>query len=104
MSTMGKTRTEAPLKTLTLAGEDYPYIETMGGLIDFQEETGKLEPSGLEENLKYMYHTVRSACRRYRKEFSMTFQEFVDCFDPVEFNRLIKAINKGKTPEDPKKA
>lgn len=101
---MGKTKTEAPLKTLTLAGEDYPYIETMGGLFDFQEETGKLEPSGLEENLKYMYHTVRSACRRYRKEFSMTFQEFVDALDPAEFVRVITAINADTALEAEKKA
>lgn len=101
---MEKTKKANKQKTITVAGVEYPYIETMGALLDFQEETGKLEPAGLAENLKYIYCVVRSACRRLGREFDMTFQEFADSLDPVEFDRLITAISFDKEPEDPKKA
>lgn len=90
---MEKTKNTKNAKTIIVAGKEYPYVETMGALLDFQDETGKLEPAGLAENLKYIYCVVRSVCRRNGQEFTLTFQEFVDALDPAEFDRLIKAIS-----------
>lgn len=79
--------------TITVNGQEYPYIETMGALLGFKNETGLDIPADLEDNLKYMYHVVKAVCRREKREFDMSFGEFADGLDAEEFNRVLQAIN-----------
>lgn len=50
-------------------GKRYPYRETMGAMLSFKEETGLDAPVDTEDSVKYMYHVVKSNCRRNGEEF-----------------------------------
>lgn len=77
---------------IEINGVKYPYLETCGSLLDFKQETGLDSPVDLEDNIKYIYFVVRSACRRSGKTFEMSFQEFADSLDLEEFTRLMQEI------------
>ena len=86
---------------IVINGEKYHYIETMGAMLDFKQETGKDMPDGLEETLKYMYHVVKSVCRRENKPFELSFDDFADGLDADEFNRVFLGLA-GPAPEEGK--
>lgn len=73
---------------IVINGEKYPYVETMGAMLGFKQETGKDMPEDLEEILKYMYHVVKAVCRRENKPFELSFDDFADGLDADEFNRV----------------
>lgn len=77
---------------IEINGKKYPYIETMGAMLGFKQETGKDMPEGLEETLKYMYHVVKSVCRRENKTFDLSFDDFADGLDADEFNRVFLGL------------
>lgn len=84
--------------TITVGGNEYPYVETMGAMLSFKEETGvepsTITPNDIDTNLKYMYHVTRSACRREGVGFPYTFEGFIDALESVEYIRLVTAIAK----------
>ena len=43
---------------IEINGEKYHYIETMGAMMGFKQETGLDAPVDTEDNVKYMYHVV----------------------------------------------
>lgn len=73
-------------------GKRYPYRETMGAMLSFKEETGLDAPVDTEDSVKYMYHVVKSNCRRSGEEFKLSFQEFADALDGEEFIRITAAL------------
>ena len=73
-------------------GKRYPYRETMGAMLSFKEETGLDAPVDTEDSVKYMYHVVKSNCRRNGEEFKLSFQEFADALDGEEFIRITAAL------------
>lgn len=73
-------------------GKKYPYRETMGAMLSFKEETGLDAPVDTEDSVKYMYHVVKSNCRRNGEEFKLSFQEFADALDGEEFIRVTSAL------------
>lgn len=87
---------------INLNGEKYPYRETMGAMLSFKSETGLDAPASTEDSVKYMYHVVKSNCRREGKKFEMSFQEFADALDGEEFLRVTTELAKlaeDKVPE-----
>lgn len=75
---------------IEINGQKYTYRETMGAALAFKQETGLDEPADEEDLLKYMYHVVKSNCRREGREFSLSFQDFIDCLDSEEFLRFVR--------------
>lgn len=87
------------LKTIVIDGQEYTYRETMGAMVDFKNETGLDAPEDVEDILKYMYHVVKSNCRREHREFNMSFREFADGLDGDEFQRFTETINSSAQEE-----
>lgn len=83
----------------------YPYLETMGAMMSFKQETGLDAPVDLEDQVKYMYHVVKSACRRKGEEFTLSFQEFADGLTGDEFLRVTAELaeQSGQTGKDDEK-
>lgn len=80
-----------PKKTyeIEVAGKTYPYRETMGAMLAFTEETGLDAPVTTQDNLKYMYHVLKSQARRHDGvPFDMSFEEFVDGLYADDYLRL----------------
>lgn len=73
-------------------GKRYPYRETMGAMLSFKEDTGLDAPVDTADSVKYMYHVVKSNCRREGIEFGLSFQEFADALDGEEFIRITSAL------------
>lgn len=73
-------------------GKKYPYRETMGAMLSFKEETGLDAPVDTADSVKYMYHVVKSNCRRNGEEFKLSFQEFADALEGEEFIRITAAL------------
>lgn len=88
--------------TIVIDGQEYTYRETMGAMLAFKAETGLDAPEDLEDIVKYMYHVVKSNCRRERKEFNLSYQEFVDGMDAAEFQRFVEIFT-GPAKEEPEK-
>lgn len=87
---------------IEIRGEKYIYRETMGAALAFKQETGLNEPEDEEDLLKYMYHVIKSNCRREGKDFDFSFQEFVDGLDSNEFLRFVQEQS-GEKVEEPEK-
>ena len=87
---------------IEINGKKYPYLETMGAMMSFHQETGLDAPVDLEDQVKYMYHVVKSACRRYEEEFSLSFQEFADGLTGDEFLRIMAELENQSGPQDGK--
>lgn len=88
---------------IEVGGKRYPYRETMGAMLSFKEETGLDAPVDTEDSVRYMYHVVRSNCRRNGEEFKLSFQEFADALDGEEFIRVTAFLAeraKGNQTED----
>ncbi len=77
---------------ISLNGEKYPYRETMGAMLAFKEETGRDTPTDTADSVRYMYHVVKSNCRREGREFKLSFQDFADALDGEEFIRVTAAL------------
>lgn len=77
---------------ISLNGEKYPYRETMGAMLAFKEETGRDTPADTADSVRYMYHVVKSNCRREGREFKLSFQDFADSLDGEEFIRVTAAL------------
>lgn len=92
MNKQQKTNSAKRQIEIEINGEQYPYVETMGAMVGFKQETGLDAPVDLEDTLKYMYHVVKAACRRKSIPFELSFQEFADGLDAEEFNRVTTAI------------
>lgn len=78
--------------TILIGNNEYPYVETMGAMLSFKEEFGieasAIEAGNIEQNLQYMYHVVRSACHRQGIPFDMSFEEFCDNLEGLEYTRV----------------
>lgn len=85
---------------IEVGGKKYPYRETMGAMLSFKEETGLDAPVDTEDSVRYMYHVVRSNCRRNGEEFKLSFQEFADALDGEEFIRITSALAE-RTKDNP---
>lgn len=77
---------------INLNGEKYPYRETMGAMLAFKEETGHDAPVDTADSVRYMYHVVKSNCRREGREFKLSFQDFADALDGDEFIRITAVL------------
>lgn len=77
---------------IEINGEKYPYIETMGAMMGFKQETGLDAPVDMEDTVKYMYHVVKAVCRREKRPFDLSFEEFADGLDGDEFLRVTAAL------------
>lgn len=82
---------------LNFEGKKYPYIETMGAMLSFKNETGMdasdITPEDTENNLKYIYHVVKAQCRRNKEEFNYSFEEFADHLEFGDYIQLISDIS-----------
>ena len=76
----------------------------MGAALAFKQETGLDEPGDEEDLLKYMYHVVKSNCRREGREFNLSFQDFIDGLDSDEFLRFVRERSTEQTEDTPKNA
>ena len=78
--------------TILIGNDEYPYVETMGAMLSFKEafgiEASAIEADNIEQNLQYMYHVVKSACKRQGTPFEMTFTEFCDNLEGLEYTRV----------------
>ena len=77
---------------IEINGEKYPYIETMGAMISFKQETGLDAPVDMEDTVKYMYHVVKSVCRRENRTFDLSFEQFSDGLEGDEYLRVTAAL------------
>lgn len=77
---------------IEINGEKYPYIETMGAMMGFKQETGLDAPVDMEDTVKYMYYVVKAVCRREKRPFDLSFEEFADGLDGEEFLRVTAAL------------
>lgn len=97
------------MKTITLNGNEYPVVMTMGAMLEFKQLTGMeladLQGSDWDTLNTYFYCLVKSSCRREKKEFPFENpMEFADALDLQEFTRLSNSMNEGEEPAEPDKA
>lgn len=66
--------------TITIDGKGLPCYPTMGASLGFKQETGRdiEDMKGSADFAVYLYCCARSACRREKKDFSYTLEEFCD--------------------------
>lgn len=101
---MSKKATKTQKSEIEINGEKYTYRETMGAALAFKQETGLDEPEDEEGLLKYMYHVIKSNCRREGRPFDLSFQEFVDNLDSDEFLRFVRERSGDKVEDLEKNA
>lgn len=92
MSKQQKQQPANRLIEIEINGEKYPYIETMGAMMGFKQETGLDAPVDMEDTVKYMYHVVKAVCRREKRPFDLSFEEFADGLDGEEYLRVTAAL------------
>jgi hypothetical protein len=96
------------MRTVTIYGKDYPFVQTMGAWVFFKALTGK-EASAIDgnsptEQIQYFYCVVKAACLREGIEFDLDFDRFacgVDLGTIAEWNNALvaeaEAVTKKKT-------
>ena len=70
---------------IIINGEAYPCSMTMGAFIDFKEVTGtdlsKADMTSISDNATFMWCVVRSSCRKNKRGFNYTLNDFCDNVD-----------------------
>lgn len=90
------------MNRISIEGKEYPCYVTMGAFVEFRKETGReasevMESAGMCDMLAFLYSVVKSASRREKVNFSMTFEEFADAIRPDELPALMERIQEEST-------
>ncbi len=89
--------------SIEVAGKKYPYRETMGAMLSFNEETGLEAPVTMKDQLKYMYHVLKSQGRRSDGvPFDLSFEEFTDGLNADDYLNLIADMEAAVTEDEEK--
>jgi len=82
--------------SITINEEVYPCAMTMGAFLEFKQQTGydlaKADMTSLSDNATFMWCVIKSSCRREKKQFDLSLQDFCDSVDMLtlgEFQSLL---------------
>jgi len=92
------------LKSVTIAGREYPCRMTMGALVRFKHESGRdvsqMAKNDVDDMVLLLWCCVKSACNADSVEFDMDFQTFADHLMPDHLQRFYAALDEKKTAQE----
>ena len=89
---------------ITVGGETYPCMPTMGAMVRFRQETGKeiteIDAGSFTELCTYLWCCVVSGAKREGKRFDLPFMDFADALTPDDMAEWNRAVLSGPDTDD----
>lgn len=95
------------MNKITIKGKEYPCRVTMGSMIRYKNDTGRevadIDNKDMEGVTRFLYHSVKSACKVDDLEFDLEFEEFADHVTLVDIAGFGKDDNTDESSKAVKK-